>query len=125
MKALTPLTVSASVLTPNRSRSAGRLRPADGADNVLHSSTVVGAVFQFAAGGAAIIVCISGLTVSGTGSVRAGTARGSVELVWVLASLDMNRTIIATMTKENPSTIRRSREDEFVMDFSSTTHSAF
>src|SRR6478672_7311095 len=81
MNALTPLTVTASVLTPRRSRNAGRLRPGEGADNVLHSSTVVGAVFQFAAGGAAIIVCICGLTVLGTGMVRAGTALGSVELV--------------------------------------------
>ena len=123
MKALTPFTVIASVLTPSRSRSAGRLRPAAGADNVLHSSTVVGAVFQFAGGAPAISVCICGLTVLGTGMVRAGTVRGSVEFVWVLASLDMNRTIIATMTKENPSTTRRSRRNEFVMAFVLDQHS--
>src|SRR3954453_6773038 len=117
MNALTPFTVIASVLTPRRSRRAGRLRPAAGADNVLHSSTLVGAVFQFAGGAPAISVCICGLTVLGTGMVRAGTVRGSVEFVWVLASLDMNRTIIATMTKENPSTTRRSRRSEFVMVF--------
>ena len=79
MKALTPFTVIASVLTPSRSRSAGRLRPAAGADNVLHSSTVVGALFQFAAGAAPISVCISGLTVFGTGMrPRRYALRGSV-----------------------------------------------
>src|SRR3954451_23178966 len=108
MNAFTPLTVTLSVLTPRRSRSAGRLRPGEGADNVLHSSTVVGALFQFPAGAAAINVCISGLTVVGTGIVRAGIARGSFVFVWLLASCDTNRTIIAITAKENPSATRRS-----------------
>src|SRR4030095_11256207 len=107
MNALTPLTVIASVLTPRRSRSVGKLRPAEGADSVFHSSVVVGAVFQFPAGAPAINVCISGLTVLGTGMVRAGRARGSLLAVWVLTSSDTDRTIIAGKTKENPSATRR------------------
>jgi hypothetical protein len=38
---------------------------------------VSGAVFQLPGSGAAMSVCISGLTVPGTGSVRAGILRGS------------------------------------------------
>ena len=108
MNALTPLTVTASVFTPSRSRSAGRLRPGDGADNVLHSSTVVGALFQLLAGVAAISVWISGLTVVGTGMVRAGIGRGSFVFVWLLTSCDTDRKIIGMSAKENPSAMRRS-----------------
>src|SRR5204862_6977500 len=107
MKALTPLTVIASVLTPRRSRSAGRFRPADGADNVFHSSTVVGAVFQLPAGGAPASACICGLTVVGTGMVRAGTERASAEAVCVLtSSSDTHKTIIAADAKTNPMAMR-------------------
>src|SRR6478752_8177302 len=98
MNALTPFTVIASVLTPNRSRSVGRLRPAEGADTVFHSSVVVGAVFQLPAGAAAISVCISGLTVVGTGMLRAGIARGSLLVVCVFTSSDTDKTIIAGRT---------------------------
>src|SRR3954470_19117125 len=108
MNAVTPFAVIASVFTPRRSRSAGRLRPGEGADNVLHSSTVVGALFQFPAGAAAISVCISGLTVVGTGMERAGIGRGSFVFVWLLTSFDTVRTIIAIAAKENPSATRRS-----------------
>src|SRR3954466_6019151 len=114
MNALTPLTVTASVLTPSRSRSAGRWRPGDGEDNVLHSSTVVGAVFQVVAGAAAISVCNSGLTVVGTGMVRAGTGRGSFVFVWLLTSCDTDRTIIAIRAKQNPSAMRRSSRNGLV-----------
>src|SRR3954470_19695818 len=108
MNALTPFSVRASVLTPSRSRSAGRLRPGEGADIVLHSSTVVGALFQLPAGAAAINVCISGLTVVGTGRVRAGIGRGSFVVVWLLTSFDTDRAIVAITLKENPSATRRS-----------------
>ena len=48
-------------------------RPADAAERVLHSSSDFGATFQFALSGAAMRAWISGLTVFGTGTVRAGT----------------------------------------------------
>src|SRR6476659_8635814 len=66
--------VSDSEVTPNRSRSSGRPRPADGADIAFHSSADVGTTFQVGLSGAEIIARITGLTVSGTGRVRAGTA---------------------------------------------------
>ena len=47
----------------------------------LWRGTVVGATFQFELSGAPIIACISGLTVFGTGTVRAGTFRLSGAVV--------------------------------------------
>src|SRR5262249_59724202 len=41
----------------------------------FHSSDVFGITFQVGVSGAAIIFCICGLTVSGTGIVRAGISR--------------------------------------------------
>jgi hypothetical protein len=73
MYAVTPLTVIVSEVTLNRSRSAGMPRPADGAASGFHSSGEPGTVFQFELSGPPMSVCISGLTVVGTGMVRAGT----------------------------------------------------
>src|SRR5580765_1243730 len=88
MYACTPLTVSDSEATPYRSRIAGRPRPADGADIAFHSSADVGTTFQVGLSGAEMIARISGLTVSGTGSVRAGTSSdarmGADAGIWAL-----------------------------------------
>src|SRR5687768_6496770 len=73
----TPLMTVDSEVTRRRSRSAGRPRPGDGAEMVFHSSSDAGTALQLALGGAPMTACISGLTVVGTGIVRAGTSSGA------------------------------------------------
>jgi hypothetical protein len=91
-------------------------RPADGAEIGFHSSTVFGKTFQFELSGAPMRACIAGLTVSGTGSVRAGTSSGFGALVCVWAS-DMSKTIIAAVTKANPRTKRWVKRKSVLMSF--------
>ena len=85
-KALTPLMVMASSFTRICSRNAGSRFAASAAAAstcTFHSAAVFGKTFQFGLMGAPMIFCICGLTVSGTGIVRAGTSRGGG--VWAAA----------------------------------------
>src|SRR2546425_9630113 len=81
-----------SDVTPNRSRRGWRLAPAwlTVAANAFHSSGVFGGVFQLSGIGVERSCCISGLTVFGIGSVRAGICRGA-GVVWTLPSVAANR----------------------------------
>src|SRR5271166_284919 len=79
IKAFTPSMVIGSILTWSASRRAGSPCMAATVTALtwaFHSSGVFGITFQFGVSGAAIIFCICGLTVSGTGIVRAGISRG-------------------------------------------------
>src|SRR5271166_6607966 len=63
-----------SAMAATSGRAAARLASA----RARQPSGVVGKVFQPARNGAAISACIPGLTVSGTGRLRAGTLSGTV-----------------------------------------------
>src|SRR6476659_8379963 len=91
--------VSDSEVTPNRSRSSGRPRPADGADIAFHSSADVGTTFQVGLSGAEIIARITGLTVSGTGSVRAGTSSDAGAGTWAVPAGRAAAITIAPMAR--------------------------
>ena len=78
MNAFTPAIVVGSTVTPSASRSFGKpatVAAAALSTLVFQSATVSGARLNFGSKGRAIIACICGLTVSGTGSVRAGASR--------------------------------------------------
>src|SRR5262249_33285586 len=85
MYAFTPFTTMGSDLTPNRSRRGWRFAAVRliVAANAFHSSEVFGGVFQLSGIGVERSCCISGLTVSGVGSIRAGICRGA-GVVWTL-----------------------------------------
>src|SRR5215467_4003271 len=79
IKAFTPSIVIGSLLTWSASRRGSS--PCMAAIVTVltwafHSSGVFGITFQVGVSGAAIIFCICGLTVSGTGIVRADISRG-------------------------------------------------
>src|SRR5450432_1051864 len=72
--------VVGSTLTCNASRFAGSPRATPAAAlsmKVFHSSFDFPTKFQTGLGGAPIIFCISGLTLVGTGRLRAGVSRGA------------------------------------------------
>jgi len=73
----------------------GRLAPA--LATARHSWPELGRIFQFCRSGAPISFCISGLTVVGTGILRAGTSRGAEAVVCAVAA--------ATAMAANPSAI--------------------
>src|SRR5262249_5171570 len=77
----TPSIVAGSTVTWSASRSAGsawRVATVTALTCAFHASGVVGMTFQVGVSGTAISFCICGLTVSGTGIVRAGTSRGGI-----------------------------------------------
>ena len=80
MKTFTPSITAGSTLTWRCSRHAGRffmVAAAPASASAFHSSPVFGRRSQFARSGPATIFCICGLTVVGTGKMRAGTSRGA------------------------------------------------
>jgi hypothetical protein len=78
--AFTPSIVSGSSFACNVSRTTGSARAAAAPATLIcafHSSGVFGKTFQVGLMGAPMILCICGLTVVGTGRVRAGASRGA------------------------------------------------
>src|SRR6266852_5242643 len=78
----------------------------------FHSSAVFGITFQVGGGGAPMIFCICGLTVSGTGTLCAGTSRVPGAAVWAKAAVAAT-TIAPTKgpsAHENPAMSREAAE---------------
>src|SRR5262245_38277970 len=71
----------------------------------LRSSAVFGITFQVGGGGAAMIFCICGLTVSGTGTLCPGTSRAHEADVWATAA-DAARMIAPASAQDNPAMSR-------------------
>ena len=78
VNAFTPAMEINSAVTPSASRSLGRpctVTAAASSTLIFHSAVVSGAILNLGSSCRAIIACIRGLTVSGTGITRAGTSR--------------------------------------------------
>jgi len=89
MNARTPSIVVFSILTLRRSVRPGRFRivpAAPASETGFHSSPVLGRTFHPGRSGAAISFCTCGLTVVGTGSVRAGISDPPLLSSWDTAS---------------------------------------
>src|SRR5271165_430744 len=100
IKVLTPSMVIGSILTWSASRRAGSPCMAATVTALtwaFHSSGVFGITFQVGVSGAAIIFCICGLTVSGTGIVRAGISRGQGVAFCAIAAEAARAIAIATL----------------------------
>ena len=80
--------------------------------NAFHSSGVFGGVFQLSGIGVERRCCISGLTVFGIGSVRAGICRGA-GVVWTLPSVAANRNV--TRVQRTASSARSAKRQCTVM----------
>jgi hypothetical protein len=109
-KARTPSSVVGSNLTRNRSHVPGSL-PIDTAAEAsiidFHSSAVFGRDVEEGRGGAAIIFRISGLTVVGVGTVRAGNSNSSETDAgpFVCGMLKRNLPIPQTVGESTPKTL--------------------
>src|SRR5215831_10097677 len=105
-KVFTPSMTRGSTLTRSCVRNAGSAWMTAAAPSLtcaLHPSAVSGITFHVAGSGAAMIFCICGLTVSGTGTLRAGRSRVPGP-VWAKACV-VATTIVAVVrlsAHENP-----------------------